>query len=273
VNNFDYDKFYEKLKIVYEIFDDGKNRDLALDKAKELNIFGISIYFDECHLKLSNQDKIIVWWFSWHRHLNQDIYLITQNKTTIAQKYRVYPEIYIFAEPATKRFNATTMRYVEYANYSMSKNQIIRRFTLKADPEIFKIYKTGEANKGQTYLRKKVYLISAFFLVPFIAFYFFITSFMSDEPEKKDVQQIHQDQQMLNDNNQTLIEPDFIIVNRSGKYVDVLGSLFDMNDPKLRGLFSFKCDVHKVTNDYYRFKFTDPSAIKYANLLINTTRF
>lgn len=89
--------------------------------SKQFGIFGISIYFDECHIKLSEQDKVIVWWLSIHRHMAQEIMLITQAKGALAQKYRLYPEIFIDAQRASKRFFSSVMSYYEYASYAMHK--------------------------------------------------------------------------------------------------------------------------------------------------------
>ncbi len=173
---FNWEEYLEKITALYKINDDA---DGYIDLAKKMGIYNISIYFDECHIKLDSQKKEVVWWLSIHRHLSQDIMLITQNKGIVAQKYRLFPEIFIDAHRASLRFFTSTMKYSEYGTFAMQKKDRIRRFGHKYNKEIFTYYRTGARNKGVNTLRKRVYLLLAFALVPIFAIGLFVNSFSS----------------------------------------------------------------------------------------------
>lgn len=175
--------YYKKIS---RIFKYKENSLKAIKLAKRFNIYGISIYYDECHLELQKQNKIVIWWLSWHRHISQTIYLITQSKGTLAQIYRAYPEIFVEAHPATKRIFGSVMRYTEFASYRMSKDDVIRKFQLKARQDIFEIYRTGAIIKGASSLRNRLYFWVLFGFAPIIGFYLLINSFKHDDNNSND---------------------------------------------------------------------------------------
>lgn len=246
--------YYKKIS---RIFKYKENADKAIKLAKRFNIYGVSIYYDECHLELQKQNKIVIWWLSWHRHISQTIYLITQSKGTLAQVYRAYPEIFVDAHPATKRMFGSVMRYTEFASYKMGKDDVIRKFSIKIDSKIFEIYRTGASTKGTSSLRNKVYLILAFTAVPIVIFYFLFTRFTPDK-KSDDNNQINHNTTLIQDLNQTKENvKNYIVAEIIGDYFSYEGWLFPINEPKILHLLKVPHMSHKISSDYIRLKFEE----------------
>ena len=265
-NVFVWKDFYRKIKLLYK-YKESSNK--AIKLAKRINLYNIAIYYDECHLEMGSQDKIVIWWLSWHRHLDQTIYLITQSKGTLAQKYRAYPEIFLDAHPATKRIFGSVMRYTEFASYKMSKDDVIRKFSIKIDPKIFEIYRTGATNKGVNSLRKKLYMIVALFFVPIIAFWYIFNRFSPDvkEPTNEDsnITKIVKIIPKVKINKKILVEI-------SGKWVNYKGWLFNIEHPLVKEMLAKPHKTHSVSKGYHRLKY-DRKFISFFDVMIANRGF
>ncbi len=64
--------------------------DILNEYTKKNKIYNAYFVIDECHNYFDNQDKVKMWWLTYHRHLHHEIDFITQNKTLIHTKYRTY---------------------------------------------------------------------------------------------------------------------------------------------------------------------------------------
>jgi len=173
-----YSYIKENLKYLYPL---QKSRGELIEGAKTLEFFNIAIYWDECHMDLDKQDKEIVWLFTYHRHLNLDIILVTQQKGLIATAYRKIPEQFINAVSPSLRFNKNNFKYEVFTTFAMSKNTRISTYTKKSNPETFKKYKTGEKNQGDNTLRKKAYKILGGILLAPLFIYFIVQHFKAEE--------------------------------------------------------------------------------------------
>lgn len=244
------------LKNIIELFSHQDDSHKYIAMAKEMGIYGISIYFDECHTKLDRQKKEIVWWLSIHRHLDQNIFLITQNKGIVAQKYRLFPEIFIFAHTASTRFLSSTMRYSEYSSFSMNKNDRIRKFSHKYDKKYFSYYRTGAHNKGTNTLRKKVYTILAFALVPILFLYFFMTSFSSSQ-DKKDLDKPEVVSSLKKKKSIKKIKKSipYIEVGLSDKYLNINGWLFSVSLKNVQNLLQTPHKSFRLCDTYHTLYF------------------
>lgn len=98
---YNYLKECYSLKEMYKDDDDIDERLIKLSKVK--GFYNCLIVFDECHDFFTPQDKIKIFWLTYHRHLHHEIILLTQNKSLINSKYRAIPEQFIEAQPRSKK--------------------------------------------------------------------------------------------------------------------------------------------------------------------------
>lgn len=259
---FIWDDFLEKITQCHKLQDD---YDAWVQLSKDLGIFNISIYFDECHTKLDKQNRIVVWWFSIHRHMSQEICLITQNKGAVAQKYRLYPEIFIDSHKATARFFTKLMTYSEYSDYAMSKKNKIRKFSHKIDPVYFTYYKTGKKNVGINTLRKKVYWILAFFLVPIFMFAYILTMFKADTAEELPLKN-----KITSDLITTVpkIKSHFYIdAEILGDNLMYNGWFFKLTHVSVRNILLLPHKAHKISMGYIKLQFDKKYSQNFKNLV------
>lgn len=179
INNIklDYHWFYVHLSILHKMFLQNQTKqnldDILQEYCIKNNIFDSYFIIDEAHNYFENQDKIINWWFTYHRHLHHEILLITQNKTLINQTYRNIPEIFVRALPVSKLISKSTLRYFNYTDFRMSKKYSTTE--IKIDNTYFDLYKSGNKSNqnlvGAKYIRFFI-IVFIFFIVITIYFYF-----------------------------------------------------------------------------------------------------
>ena len=165
------------------------------------------------------------------------------------------------------------MRYKEYAAYAMNKGNLIRKFNVKIDSKIFEIYKTGQANKGSSTLRNKVYMIALFMLVPIIAGYGIYKKFKPDvlndnnvsikSTAKKVKENIIQYKKKAIDNYGNYTE----IVEIIGNYIKVRGWFIPLKDKRLQELFKYPNHKHIVSENYIQVRFHSTAAKAIDNLI------
>jgi len=262
----------EVVEIVKQLYPLRDKRDDCIQLANDLDFFGVALYYDECHMGLDRQIKELVWFFTWHRHLEFDIYLITQNKNAIVAKYRTLPEVFTLAVPASRRLRLSVFKYKDYAGFAMAKDQI-RSFSLQSDQKIFELYQTGEFNKGTSEIRKRAYLFFiALLLFPFVIYSVYYFNFR--EKTTSSTSSISSDQNIsvkvkenvLDTNESKSIEydPFPVIVERIGNNLKFEGNFLILSriDPDtqkiLHDILKTKKLTKRVASTYtiYRFPLT-----------------
>jgi len=180
-----FSKLYIHLKALYKIaVIDELDDEYLLDYCFDHDLNNALIVIDEFHNFFNKQDKILIWWLTYHGHLFQDIFLITQNKALVASCYRQIPEYFTKALPASHRVQADSLRYEEYSDYANSKAELIRSFSLKTDPKIFNLYKSGDVKKPKLFLWKKILGFAFTILIVIGLFYGMLQYFSPDLPEE-----------------------------------------------------------------------------------------
>ena len=84
---------------------------LEAPRAKKLNLYKALFVIDEAHNFFQTKDDVLVWWLTYHRHLYQDIFLITQNLALIDRKYKPLAEYFYKAVPSSLRLNKKVFKY------------------------------------------------------------------------------------------------------------------------------------------------------------------
>lgn len=223
-----FDSFYVHLKVLYSLFIQNENKDnldeILQNYCKEHNILNAYFVIDECHNYFDNQDKVKNWWFTYHRHLNHEILLITQNKSLINPQYRNIPEIFIKAQPRSKAISKNVLRYFNYTEYRMTQKFSTTEITI--NDTYFDLYTSGNKSSQKLVGKKYIYMFIIFLISLISLFVLFIyqlfynnTTTIQEEPKKEQiqtpinnpVQPINQaTQQSNNQTNQTILNTNVI---------------------------------------------------------------
>ena len=132
----------------------------------------------------------MIWWLTYHRHLYQDIYLITQNLSLVDSAYKKIAEFFYKAVDGSKRLFSRRFKYVQFNSPTMyQKRDIVvgGGVSLKFNPEVYKLYHSGNDTKHKSYL--KYYFLVSFFLIVIIIvlFSFFKDYFTPSTSDKNSV--------------------------------------------------------------------------------------
>lgn len=188
IKKLEFDDFKSKLNELYEAYYINKFDDTILNElASKLEINYSLIVIDEAHNFLtSKEDNVLKWWLTYHGHLYQDIYLITQDLSLISTGYKSLAEFFYKAVEPAKRLFVNKFRYVQYSSYKMYQTTLIKGggFTLKALNEVFSLYHSGAKNDAKSIVVKYFIVAIIFTLLTLFSFIFFISSFKSDNPKK-----------------------------------------------------------------------------------------
>ena len=178
---FDFDKFYADMSILHALYI-SKVTDAELnERARELNLSGVFIVLDEAHNFLkAKEDPVLVWWLTYHRHLYQDIYLITQDLSLISNEYKRIAEHFLKAVDSAKRLFKNKFRYILYGSYKMYQKDVMQKFHIPYLQEVFNLYHSGQLSSQKSFVRKFFYIALFVFIALSIYFYFFLKSLSSN---------------------------------------------------------------------------------------------
>ena len=176
----DYDNFKENLTILHSMYKNKCNDTQLIEKAKELKLFKVLIILDECHNFLDNQNAVLVWWLSYHRHLHQEIYLITQNLALVNSKYKAFSEFFYRARPSSMKLFRKNMIYSQFIDSRMAAKSKSATLKVPLLNDVFSSYGSGANHQSENILRK--YLLISFLLLVLMIFLFsFISSYWSGQ--------------------------------------------------------------------------------------------
>ena len=199
VSFFQMDWLLEHLTVLENHYRKDKWDDKQLiELAKEQEIFNAVFIVDECHNYFDVQNKVLVWWLSYHRHINQHIILLTQNISLVHSKYKSFPELFLKAIPATLKIFDSSIVLKKYTSSRLSKTTQAGQLKIKKYDEIFALYGSGANHKSKSVILP--YLIFSFSMMVIIFFYFkfFKTSSVTvlESPTKTTIQ--HQKEKIIN---------------------------------------------------------------------------
>lgn len=188
---FDFDLFYSHISLLYIDAQNGATDSELILKSKEFELDNALFVIDECHNFLDKDDKILVWWLTYHRHLHQNILLITQNLSLVKSKYKVLTENFFMAVPSSRRFNFSAifgtpkLQYKHYATSKMQKSDYAGTIDLPFYDEIYNAYHSGANTQSKNLVKK--YLIFALLGLLFLVFIFILVrSYWAKKYEKTD---------------------------------------------------------------------------------------
>lgn len=116
-------------------------------QAHLMSEYGPFVYvIDEAQLIFDRKfyDRGVFEWFEKHRHLGQDIYLITQNANKLPKDITCLVEYIIRAQPRSRGLTGHEFIYKHLAD-----KDILKREVLKVNKEIFSLYKSMSADETE----------------------------------------------------------------------------------------------------------------------------
>jgi len=175
------DQLLSYLSECFKIYEEHKDKenvdDYLIEYSKEQNFYNALIIFDECHDFFTPQDRVKIFWLTYHRHLNHEIILLTQNKSLINSKYRAIPEQFIEAQPRSKKLFSSTLNYKHYASFAMRKSDQFNSSSIKTDLKIFDLYQSGNKSAQKSILVKFIVILGFGLVVAVFLFYNLLNSF------------------------------------------------------------------------------------------------
>lgn len=176
VFNFEFNVFYRQISILYDMYKAKKNDDELIEKAKEYNLYKTLFVIDECHNFFSGQDKILIWWLTYHRHLYHDIILITQNLQLVNSKYKPLAEAFYKAKSSSLTLNKKFFNYMYYTDSRMTKSSYVNTIKVLKRKNVFELYKSGDSVESKNVVLRFIIISFMLFLLLLGLGYYFYNS-------------------------------------------------------------------------------------------------
>lgn len=181
----DFEELTEKLKLLHNLYMK-KCTDAELNElATSLDLDNCFFVIDEAHNYFEKKNSVLTWWLSYHRHMHQDIILITQNLALIEAKYKSFSEFFYRAVPSSLRVFGNTLKYEQFIGSRMFKNQRSDKFSLKFNPSVYELYSSGANTQGKKVIYKYIAFavigLTTLFIVGWLIIHFL---FGSDDAQK-----------------------------------------------------------------------------------------
>jgi hypothetical protein len=197
INEFKFDRFDNVLEFdlndirfhLVNLFNmyKGKSPDSDLIAyCKDNKLFSVLFVIDEIHNFFKEDDEVLIWWLTYHRHLYHDLILVTQDLTLVPNEYKRIAEFFFKAVDSGKRLFSNKFRYIQYSNYRMYNNSIIQGGALNIpfDQEIFNLYHSGNDSKVKSFVQKYILFASILIILAIAAFIYALFSFKPDDEPK-----------------------------------------------------------------------------------------
>lgn len=184
-------EFKMKLDFLYSVYlaTDGKDDNVLIEKSKELNLYKALIVIDECHNFLDDkEDATLKWWLTYHRHLYQDIILITQDLSLVSTGYKSIAEYFYKAMPSAVRLFKNRFRYLQYTSSKLYAKDIVSKKGehIPILKEIFELYHSGDKTSDKSVVRKFLYMSIMFFILAFFALQLYLKYLTGDSIQKQE---------------------------------------------------------------------------------------
>lgn len=184
----DVDDLKVKLAQLHKLYKAKATDDELIEECTKLNLYKCLFVIDEAHNIFDNNDVVLIWWLSYHRHLYHDIFLITQNLSLIFTKYKSFSEYFFKAKSTTISLNRNTFKYDVYINSRMAMNSRSHTEKLPKLEEVFNLYHSGDSVKASNVLLKFYFFAFIMLVVSVLfAFYYFSPSPKKQVLKKNDV--------------------------------------------------------------------------------------
>ncbi len=189
---YDHDKVFKCITFLHKLYKKKFTDEKLIRASRLLKLHKSLFVIDEAHNYFDVRNPVLVWWLSYHRHLYQDIILITQNLSLIDSKYKAFAEYFYRATPQSLKLFQKNFKYNLFVDSRMSKNSKAGVEIIKYDPDLFKLYHSGDKPKTKNFL---LYFISIAVVVALLVAFGFQAlkaHYMSAYNEKQSKNSTHQ---------------------------------------------------------------------------------
>lgn len=183
----DFDELKTKLKNLHKLYKDKATDEELIEKCKEYEVYKTLFVIDEAHNYFDNNDPVLIWWLSYHRHLYQDILLITQNLSLIFSKYKSFSEYFYRAKATTVSLDRNTFKYDVYINSRLSMNARSHTEKLPKIPDVFELYQSGDNVTSSNILLRFFFMSAVALLLLVVLAYLFFSKDKDDAKEPKKI--------------------------------------------------------------------------------------
>jgi len=277
IKKLDFDDLHVKLSELYSMYMTKKSDEELIFKAKEYKLHNVLITIDEVHNFLGSKvDDVLKWWLTYHGHLHQDLFFITQDLSLVHTQYKSNAEFFYRAIPPSARLSTKSFRYTQYRNSRMAMNGKIKDFTIPALEEIYSMYVSGAENNSKSVVKKFLMISLILFFVLALAVIMFINSFDSEVSEDNNITKVSNATRTVSiPKNFKDIKSDKEIIQDDKKNVP---TLFEINCYSQICTYK-KTDFPKIlltniikdNNDSFAYKIDNPSFTKYFVLVKKDT--
>ncbi|ANE35838.1 zonula occludens toxin (Zot) family protein [Campylobacter iguaniorum] len=211
INQFDFTKsdkiqplvfseILSKLTLLYNEYKFNQASDeVLIQKSKELNLYNALFVIDEIHNFFNEKEnEVFIWWLTYHRHLYQELYLITQDLSLVNSEYKRIAEFFYKAVDSSKRFFSKKFRYIQYSNYKLYQKDVVRTFHVDFSDECFNLYHSGKNGVGSSFVKKYLLLSLMIAIITAIFFSIFVLYMTPDIPENKPIQDFNSTSKPIN---------------------------------------------------------------------------
>lgn len=172
--------FIKNLSILRLLAIQGKSESEIIESARSLDLLDCLIVWDEAQSFFSKKNDVLLWWIEYHRHLHQDVILIAQSPRRILSEYKENGDLFFRAVSPSLR-TSDSLKYKRYGTFNMYKGEVIDTISLKPDPIIFELYKSGANEKPKKVIYKFVFIALFLSLVVGSIFAFVTSSWSSND--------------------------------------------------------------------------------------------
>ena len=158
----------------------GKEESEILDLARSLDLLDSLFVWDEAQTFFSKKNDVLLWWVEYHRHLHQDIILIAQSPDRIISGYKDLGDFHFMATPPSLR-TTNALKYKRYSTPQLYKYSHSDTITLKPDPRIFDLYKSGANEKPKKVIYKFLGIAAVLVVVLLLTVSFIMSRYDSDD--------------------------------------------------------------------------------------------
>ena len=155
--------------------------------AESLNLKDAFFVIDEAHNHFDKNKPVLVWWLSYHRHLHQNIILITQNLSLIDSKYKSFSEHFYKAVPSSLRIFSGSFKYIQYIGSRMYKNEVSGKFSLKFNKDIYALYHSGDNTQSKKVIYKYLALAGGALVLAVFVVYLIVHFMFSKSDKTKEI--------------------------------------------------------------------------------------
>lgn len=144
-----------------------------MQRASELRLSDSLFIIDEAHNFFDTKNDTLIWWLSYHRHLHQDIMLITQSFDLIFRRYLKFSEFFYQAVPSSLRVRSGVFTYNQYVKWQLWKNSKVDSIKIKFNPAVYSLYSSGANTQGKKVILKFIIMGVGLMLLAALGFGFF----------------------------------------------------------------------------------------------------